>query len=180
MKKYAVVCAAVGLALTMIGVAPAAAQETGTVGLVMTSGSTVGLTISASDNVAIRPSVSFIRSSADTGGLADGERTTTGWAPGVSVLFYVKSWDATRLYLSPQWTYSRATSSDDGANESKSTGHVLAAMVGAQHNLGSRFAVFGETGLARSTAESTLDGFGLGNKTTTWSTRSIVGAILFF
>ena len=178
MKTYVVACAAVALAT--IGVAPAAAQETGSVGLVMMSGSSVGLTIQATDTIAIRPSVAFQRSTSDNGGPADADRTTTGWAPDVSVLFYVKSWDATRLYLSPQWTYTRVTSSDDGANESKSTGHSLSAMLGAQHNLGSRFAVFGETGLARSTAKASVGGFAVGAKNTSWTTRSTIGGILFF
>ena len=178
MKKYVVACAA-AVALMAAGVAPAAAQETGKTGLVMTSGSLVGLTFQAGDSVAIRPSVAFLRSTSEGGGLADGDRTSTGWAPGVSVLFYVKSWEATRLYVSPQWTYSRVTASDDGQNESKSTGHSLAAMLGAQHNLGSRFAVFGEVGLSRATAESD-NAFAIGSKTTTWSTRSTVGGILFF
>ena len=178
MKTYVVACAAAALAV--IGVTPAAAQETGSVGLVMMSGSSVGLTIQAADNIAIRPTVAFQRATSDNGGPADEERTSTGWAPGASVLFFVKSWDATRLYVSPQWTYARVTNSDDSANESKSTGHSLAAMIGAQHNLGSRFAVFGETGLSRSTTKASVGGFDVGGKTTSWTTRSTVGGILFF
>ena len=180
MKKYLAVCASAGLTLAVIGVTPAAAQEAGSVGLVMMSGSTVGLTIQASDNVAVRPSVAFLRSTAENGGPADEKRTSTGWVPGVSVLFYVKSWDATRFYVSPQWSYSRVTNDDDGTVASKTTGHSVSAMVGAQHNLGSRFAVFGETGLSRSTAKASVAGFDVGGKSTTWSTRSTVGGILFF
>jgi hypothetical protein len=179
MKKYVIGGMAVAVALTVIGVTPAAAQDSGTVGLVMMSGSSVGLTIQATDSVAIRPSVAFLRATADNGGLADGDRTSTGWAPGVSALFYVKSWEATRLYVSPQWTYSRTTSSDGGANESKTTGHSLSAMVGAQHNLGKRFAVFGESGLVRATTKSRV-GSAVFGKGTNWSTRSTIGAILFF
>ena len=178
MMKYVMAGAAAALALTVAGVAPAEAQDNKT-GVVMTSGSSVGLTFEVNDSVAIRPAVAFIRSTSDSGGLADGERTSTGWAPEVSVLFNLKSWDATRLYVSPQWSYSRTTSSDDGANESKSTGHSLAAMIGAQHNLGSRFAVFGEVGLGRATAKTRFLNV-VGGKTTSWSTRSTIGAILFF
>lgn len=180
MKKYGVGCSALALALMVASVSPAQAQEAGTVGLVMMSGTSVGVSIHASDSVAVRPSAAFARLTSDNGGLADGKRTATGWAPGINVLCYVKSWDATRLYVSPQWTYSHTTSSDDGANEAKATGHLLAAMLGAQHNLGGRFAVFGEVGLGRETSKNTGLGGAIGTKATTWSTRSTVGGILFF
>lgn len=179
MKTYLAGCATAALVMGL-SVTPAAAQETGSVGLLMGSGSTVGLTIQVTDKVAIRPSVGFVRSKSDSGGLADGERTTTGWAPGVDVTFKMKSWDATHLYLSPQWTYTRATASDDGANETTTTGHDFAGMVGVLHNLGTRFAVYGEAGLGRSTSKATfLEGV-VGGKMTSWSTRSAIGAILFF
>jgi hypothetical protein len=180
MKKCVVVCAVV-LAVTVIDVAPAAAQDAGKTGLMMTTDSSVGLTLRAGDSVAVRPSISFGRSTSDFGGLADGERTTTSWTPGVSVVFYVKSWDATRLYLSPQWMYSRSKSSDEGgANEVTSTGHSLAAMLGAQHNLGARFAVFGEVGVGRSSSEGTNLLGAINNSGHGWATRSTIGAILFF
>jgi hypothetical protein len=180
MKKYLGTCAAAAIVLTAITTAPAAAQEPGSTGLVMGSGSTIGLSIKAGSSVTVRPSVAFVRSTSENGGLADGDRTTTGWAPGVSVLFQVKSWDATKLYISPQWTYTRSTSSDDGENETKSTGHSLAAMLGAQHNLSNRFAVFGEVGLGRTSTDATYFEGTVGNKSTAWTTRSTIGAILFF
>lgn len=181
MRNYRGVCAAAAVALLVLGVAPAAAQDAGDVGLLMTSGSSVGVSIQAGESVAIRPSISFSRSTSEFGGIADGEVTSTGWAPGVSVVFYVKSWEGTRLYVSPQWTYSRSTSSEEGSSiELKSTGHSLSAMVGAQHNLGSRFAVFGEVGLGRMSAESEPSVGIVNNKATNWSTRSTIGGILFF
>jgi len=181
MKKYGVVCAALALAVTVIGVAPAAAQDSGNTGLVMTNGSSLGLTIKMTESVAVRPLISFNRSTADSGGLADGERTSTSWIPEVHVVFYVKTWDATRLYVGPQWAYSRGKSSDEGgANEVTSTGHSLAAMLGAQHNLGARFAVFGEVGLGRSTSEGTNLLGAINNSGHSWATRSAIGAILFF
>ena len=166
------------MALTAIGVTPAAAQEPGQVGLTMTSESTVGLTIQASRLIAVRPELGFIRVAAD-GGLPGGKRTSKSWSPGVSLLFHVKSWDNTRLYLAPRWMYSTTTSADvAGSSESKSSGHAVSAMLGAQHNITGRFAAFGEVGIGRSSSKT--DSPFAFSKSHYWATRSTVGAILFF
>jgi len=166
------------MALTTIGVMPAAAQEAGTVGLTLASESTVGLTIQATGRIAVRPEVGFTRSTSEGTG-SGGKRTTSSWSPGLSLLFYVKSWDNTRLYLSPRWLYSSLTSADAASSfESKATGNAVSAMLGAQHNITERFAAFGEVGIGRSSSKSDS---GLSSSSSNfWSTRSTVGAIVFF
>jgi hypothetical protein len=176
MRKFGV--GVLAAALIVIGAQAARAQEAGTVGLVMTSGSSVGLTIQATDAIALRPTISISRSTSP--GFADGERTTTAWSPGASLLLFVKSWDATRLYVSPQWVHNRATSNEAGTGELKATSNTFNAMLGVQHALGARFAVFGEVGGSRSSSESTSQGVSLGGKNTNWSSRSTIGGIFFF
>jgi hypothetical protein len=172
MRTFRLIAAA--LTLTTIAVVPALAQEPGNVGLTMTSGSVVGITIEANRWLSIRPEVVFSRATIEASG-ASNDLTTTFWGPGLSLLFHVKSWDATRLYLAPEWSYTRATTS---SSDTKSTGHSLFAMVGAQHQITNRFAAFGEAGLGRSTAKS--EGQFSSNSSRTWKTRSVVGVILFF
>ena len=176
MRTFTVVASVI--VLTTMGVMPAAAQDPGKVGLTMTSESTVALTIQASDSVAVRPELGFIRSSSDGTGLS-GKRTANSWSPGVSLLFKVKSWDSTHLYLSPHWTYSRTTIDDTpSVSESKSSGHTVSGMLGAQHNITNRFAVFGEVGIGRSSSKT--DGQFSTASSHYWATRSTVGATLFF
>lgn len=164
------------IVLTTIAVMPAMAQEPGRVGLLMTSDSNVGLRIEATERVAIRPEVGFIRTTSDSLG---GERTTTSWSPGLSLLFELKSWDRTGLYLAPRWTYSRTTTGDSpNTGSAKAAGHAVSAMIGAQHNITDRFGVFGEVGVGR-TSSKTESQFSTA-RAHYWSTRSAVGAILFF
>lgn len=180
MKKSAIVIAA--LALTVIGAAPARAQAPAKAGLTMSTGSSVGVVIPLGASVAVRPHVSFVRSATDYDGntFVTDEATSTTIAPGVSLLFTAATWNDTKFYLSPQYTYARNTSTAGGEDFPAATSHMVSGMIGVQHTLGARFAVFAETGLAWSrnrsnsgfTGENTITG-------TSWSTRSTVGGVLF-
>lgn len=168
----AAVCAAL-----VVGVSNAAAQNGPNTGLVMASGTTVGLQIAAGENIAIRPNASFQRTSHEFDGDSSGtSQTGTAWSAGADLLFYVTRWDKTRLYVSPQYSYLRATSN----SEAKATEHTAAVMVGAEHRLGTRFAVFGETGINWSRTRNTNS---VGINTTvskSLNATSVVGGILFF
>jgi hypothetical protein len=179
MRKYgmfAAVCAVMAL-----GASTAWAQSSAKVGLTMSSGSAIGIHVPIGDRAAVRPTLAFSRSTSDYVGsqFIDGSITSTTLAPGISVLFHVKSWDATRLYVSPQYTYTRLTSSSlDGAHGS----HGGAFMVGAQHGLGARFGVYAEGGIGWSHSKNTTSTQLTSSSITTnaWSTRATVGGILFF
>lgn len=180
MRKYGLiagVCA--GL---LLGASSASAQDTNKAGLTMSSGSTIGVLFPVSDKAAVRATLGFLRTTADYEGSAfiEDSITTTTFVPGASVLLYVRSWDTTRLYVSPQYTYSRLSSSS--ANASSNGQHNAAFMVGAQHSLGARFGMFAEAGLGWSHSE-TASSSQLATAlitSNTWGTRATVGGILFF
>jgi hypothetical protein len=180
MRKYGLiagVCA--GL---LVSASTASAQDTNKTGLTMSSGSSIGVLVPVGDNAAIRATLGFARATSDYVGsqFVDDSISTTTLIPGASVLFYLKSWDATRLYVSPQYSYSRVSSSSDNADARGS--HSAAFMVGAQHSLGARFGVFAEGGLGWSRSKSTVSSqFDTSSITSSaWSTRATVGGILFF
>ena len=174
MRRFRIVAGTI--VLTTVAVMPAMAQEPGKVGLVMTSDSNVALRIEVTERVAIRPEVGFIRTTTDSLG---SERTTTGWSPGLSLLFRIKSWDRTGLYLAPRWTYSRSTIGEtSNSGSGKATGHAVSGLIGAQHNITDRFGVFGEVGVGRTSSKNESQFSSVSAHY--WSIRSAVGGILFF
>lgn len=175
-KKVGVACAAVGLAL--IVVCPASAQSSSKVGIAMSSASAVGVYIPVGDRFAIRPQMVLQRTTTKPSGAAP-ETTQSMLAPGVALLLTLTNWDSTRVYASPQYVYSRATADTNGS-VSRGVAHVVNAMIGAQNQLGSRFAVFGEVGLSWSKAQNTLSTGVVGTGSRSWTTRSTIGGILFF
>lgn len=177
MKKCGVMCAASALVLTVIGASPASAQSASKAGLTMSSGSAIGVYIPLGDQVTIRPQIAFQRTTAELP--VGGSTTATTWSPGVSLLLTLKTWDSTRLYVSPQYVYSRGNAESNGS-ESKGTAHSVTGIIGAQHTLGSRFAVFGEVGMGWSKAESKSSTGTAGATSRVWTTRSTIGGILFF
>ena len=158
--------------------APAFAQQPSKVGLTLGFPSSLGLVIPVSDNVTLRPDLSFQRTTTDFEGqftVVD-SRTASSLAGGVSVLFYVTSVDKLRTYVSPRLAYSRAWSSDD----TKGTAWTVTGSFGGEYSLSDRFAVFGEVGLAwaRATSDSST---GLSTtRSTSWATRSGIGGIIYF
>ena len=176
MKKLSFVCAA--LAVTVVGASTASAQSASKAGLTMSSGSAIGVYISLGDQVTIRPQIAFQRTTTELP-VGVGNATVTTWTPGVFLILTVKTWDSTRLYVSPQYVRSRAKAKSNGS-ESTGTLHSVNGMIGAQHTLGSRFAVFGEVGMGWSKAESKSSTGTTGNTSRAWTTRSTIGGILFF
>ena len=165
-----------------IGASTASAQDAAKVGLTLSSGSTIGLHVPLGDRAAIRPTLGFSRTTSDYIGssFVEGSITSTVLAPGASVIFYLKSLDATRLYFSPQYTYSRLSASND--DDSPRAGHNGAFMIGAQHGLGSRFGVYAEGGIGWSYSKNIVNTQLTDSsiKTRSWSTRATVGGMLFF
>ena len=165
----------------MLGASTASAQDASAAGLTLSSNA-IGIHVPAGDRAAIRPTLGFSRNTSDYEGsqFIEDSITTTTLVPGVAVLLYLKSWDDTRLYVSPQYTYSRLSSNIDG--DEPRNAHSGAFMVGAQHGLGARFGLFAEGGLGWTRSKSTSPGNTLPASvtTTTWGTRATVGGILFF
>jgi hypothetical protein len=100
------------------GVDMALAQEPDHVGITMGFPTSVGVLCPLGAHFAIRPEFSWAHTSDVTtetgfvGGLPGASLTSsdaTHLAGGVSVLVYVRRWDALRAYVSPRFTYSKAT-----------------------------------------------------------------------
>ena len=172
-----------GVLAASLTATPALAQEPGDVGVTISAPSAIGLVWHATPRLAVRPdlSFSFSESDAEVGGDLDSHSFSLGG----SVLFYTGRWDNLQTYVSPRVSYSWSSSSlvSGGTTfDSTTDGWSLAGTFGAQYMLGTRFAVFGEAGLAYSslTAEAP-SAFG-DNERTTWSfgTRTLIGATLYF
>lgn len=161
-----------------VAATPAFAQEPSKVGLTLGFPSSLGLVIPVSDNVTLRPDLSFQRTTTDFEGqftVVD-SRTASSLAGGVSVLFYVTSVDKLRTYVSPRLAYSRAWSSDDA----KGTAWIVTGSFGGEYSLSDRFAVFGEVGLAWARATSDSSSGLSTTRSTSWTTRSGIGGIIYF
>lgn len=178
MRTYGILTAV--CAVLTLGAATASAQDSAKTGLTMSSNSAIGILVPLGDKAAVRPHLRISRSTSDYEGsqfIHDSASSTT-LVPGADVLFFLKSWDTTRLYVSPQYTYSRSSASRDGEDDEPEATHGGAFMVGVQHGLGARFGVYVEGGLnwTRNKSQS-----GLSSVTTNvWSSRATVGGILFF
>ena len=163
---------------------PAAAQEKGDVGLTVSAPSAVGVIWHVSTRVALRPDVSFSfgETDADSANLPD--ISSHSFTLAGSALFYTGRWDNLQTYFSPRLSYSWAGSSTQGSGpeiESSQNGWGLSGSFGAQYSLGSRFAVFGEAGLAYSSSSSETSSV-LTLERTTWAfgSRTAVGCTLYF
>ena len=174
-----------GLAVIIASLIPAfaSAQEAGKVGVTMGFPASVGVIWHASEKLAVRPEFSFTHSSTDSS-ITDANTDTV--ALGVTVLFYTKKWDNAAMYLAPRFNWSHGSSeaeSDSGDFDSSSSGdsYSYSGSLGAQGWIGSRFSVFGEVGLAYSTASSESDSpFSSEIKNKSFSIRSGVGVVLYF
>lgn len=180
MKKIFGVCMASAAAVMILGVTPVMAQDASRVGLVFGKGSQVGVHIPVGDSVAIRPAVAWIKTSVEYEGamFVANEASNRTLVPSVDLLFYLKAWDNTRVYLSPQYLYTRSTRTTDGEDETNDS-HTFRAMIGVQQSVGSRFAVFGEAGLEHDRWSS--EGLSLSSTTNrAWSTRTTFGGMFMF
>jgi hypothetical protein len=172
--------------------ATANAQEAGQIGITMGYPASIGVVWHVSDGVAVRPEISFSRSSSDNEFSSD----TTTVSAGASGLFYLSRWDQVRAYVSPRFSYGHATSESGGTLglSLKSSTYNVVGSFGAQYTPHKRFAVFGETGVgySHSTSSSTyaipsllLEGRSPTRPTTTstltgFSTRTGVGVVFYF
>ena len=173
-----------GLVLLSISAAPARAQDKGDAGLAISVPTSIGVIWHASDRLAIRPDVTFgINETDGEGTLPD--ISSKSFTLGVSALLYTHRWDELRLYFSPRFIYSHATTSIDGAvniSDSTLSSWGVAGSIGAQYALGSRFGLFTEAGLLYSSQRSeTPSSIGGADRTTwTFGPRTVVGGVLYF
>ena len=150
------------LGVIVFGLIPstASAQAKGKMGVTMGFPASAGLLWHVTEDVAVRPEVSFGWNSSEAGASeAEGSNFTTG----ASVLFYLRKCDNMAAYASPRYAFGRSTSTSissfGGESERTSHSHLFSGSFGAQYWLGERFSVFGELGLVyqRSTADANLD-----------------------
>lgn len=175
-----------GVAALVMAMLPsqAFAQEEGKVGVTMGFPSGLGLLWHVTEDIAIRPELTFSWASSESDfGDSDG----FGIGTGVSALFYLNRSDNLATYISPRYSFSRATTERrfdedvpviDPETETTSRSHAFSGSFGAQYFLGSRFSVFGEVGLTylRSSSDSE---FGEDPTSSTFGTRSQVGVVLY-
>src|SRR5262245_18355091 len=161
-------CLMLGVSMVLSVSANALAQDAGQVGVTLGYPAAVGVIWHVTDNVAVRPEISFstgssenpvINSGLSLPGLTDdlGESSSTAVTAGVSGLFYFGKWDKLRAYMSPRSTYSRLTS-ESGSTfsiDGRDSGYTITGSFGAHYQLHRRFAVFGETGFGYSHTHTT-------------------------
>ena len=105
-----------GIALCALSTTTAWAQDKGDTGLTISAPSAIGLIWHASDRLAIRPDFSFGFTETDGEGTLP-DISSKSFTLGVSALLYTHRWDELRLYVSPRFTYSHATTSIDNPIE---------------------------------------------------------------
>jgi opacity protein-like surface antigen len=174
------------VALTMALLpSPAFAQEEGKIGVTMGFPTGLGVLWHVTENIAIRPELTFSWSSSDSDfGDSDG----FGIGTGLSALFYLNRSDNLATYVTPRYSFTRATTERrfepdvpviDPETETTSRSHTFSGSFGAQYFLGSRFSIFGEAGLSYMRTSSDSD-FGSDPTSSTFGTRSQVGVVLYF
>jgi len=167
----------------------AQAQEVGQVGVTMGYPASVGILWHVSDDLALRPEFGFTRISSDSTFSSDATTVNVG----ASALYYLSKWDQVRAYVSPRFTYGHGSSGGSGTISTSSTNSSYGGVgsFGVQYSPHKRFAVYAETGLGYSHSENSTTSVvsvPTGSivqpittaTTSTWSTRSGVGVILYF
>jgi len=154
------------------------AQEHGNVGISIGYPAAVGVLWHATDTVAIRPDFRISGSSTDPSGVE-------GWTygAGVSALFYLRTADNVRTYVSPRVDYQRnsTTITSLGIEQTRtSNAWGVAGSFGAEYTPNRRFGVFGEIGFGysrlKADALSTIVAETTGHG---WGTRAGVGVIFY-
>lgn len=195
-----------------IALLPAAtsAQPTKPVAVTLGYPAAVGLLWHVNDRLAVRPDVTLNRSETKTtltstttnlfgGGLSTttttSTQTDTTWSTGISLLVTLADLDDLRLYLVPRVSYLRASTSSEattgslgglgdlGAFESTNDGVTVLGGFGAHYMLGTRAALFAESGVQylRQSFSSGIGGVS-GTKSTVTSVglRTAVGVAVYF
>jgi opacity protein-like surface antigen len=178
-------------ALVLFGSIPtsAAAQDQHTVGVTMGYPASIGVLWHVSPRVAIRPEFSFATTSNEftsaLGTVTASDLSAIG--VGASGIFYLTDVNKLRTYVSPRFTYSRATSSTEangvsGGSDGSGRTYSAGAAFGAQYALGDRFSVFGEVGVGYAHQKSSSDTQTFQSSTVShaWSSRTGVGVVLYF
>ncbi len=171
---------------SVVCVSTASAQDTRSFGVTMGYPASIGVLWHMNETVAIRPEFSFdffsSKSENDSPLATDTSQDGHSVSVGLSALFYFARWDMTRAYLVPRYAYSRTSSSLEGPfsilRDSTGNAHDASVSFGAQHNLGDRFAIYGELGFAyeRLTTDITTSEL----RTSRFGTRSGVGVVVYF
>jgi hypothetical protein len=169
-------------------------QAAGKVGLTTGFPAGIGIQWHLSDKVAIRPEITFSTSSTETATNSfESEGDSWTISTHISALFYLSTDDRLRTYVSPRFTWSHASSTNQlssallnpitGVTTSESTttgdGYGLAGSFGAQYGLGDRFVVFGELGLSYAHATTKLSTIPTKSTTNGFGTRA-AGGIVFY
>jgi hypothetical protein len=156
-----------GVSMVVSVGANAFAQDAGQIGVTLGYPAAVGVIWHVTDNVAVRPEISFstgstesptVRATLSLPSVDLGETSSTTVTAGVSGLFYFGEWDKLRAYASPRYTYARLTS-DSGSTFStdiRNSAYTVTGSFGAQYQLHRRFAVFGETGFGYTHTRTTF------------------------
>jgi len=172
-----------GIALCCLSASTAWAQEKGDTGLTISAPSAIGVIWHASDRLAFRSDFAFGFNETDGEGTLP-DISSKNFTIGVSALLYTHRWDELRLYVSPRFAYSHATTTISAPldlGDSISSTWSAAGSIGGQYALGTRFGVFAEAGLSYSSQQSE-SGLSSAPDRTTWTfgTRTAVGGILYF
>lgn len=201
MRPLALVAAALALLP-----ATATAQPTKPVAVTLGYPAAVGVLWHVTDRLAVRPDVTLNRSqtkttaTSTTSGLFGGSsaatssstQTDTTWSAGVSLLVTLADVDDLRVYFVPRVSYLRATTSSDTSVlgltglegfSSDNDGVTVLGGVGAHYMLGTRAAVFAESGVQylRQTFSSSVLGItGTTSTATSVGLRSAVGFAVYF
>jgi hypothetical protein len=154
--------AAAVLSLTFAAATEARAQETNRIGLLMGVPALVGFDWELSERVGLRPDFSFTLAS-----------STRALSAGLSGVFYVRRWDALRVYVSPRFSHTLNRNVAGGGFTT--TTSSASGSLGGQYALASRFSIFAEVGAAYTHSRQSSNA-----STNAIANRSAVGAILFF
>ena len=182
MNSYVRVCAIVlfSLALLIGGESRASGQDR-SVGLMVAAPTLIGIDLPLSDRLAVRPGISFSRSSSDFATVS-GTRTdsTTSFSFSVSLPITVKQMERTRMYIAPLFAAQgfTASSSDGRLAGTSSTLWSGGGAVGFQGDIATRLTLFGEAGFTWGSRSSSSDPDDFNN--TTSQTVAKVGVIFRF
>jgi hypothetical protein len=179
--RVALTVAAVFLLAPSVGYS----QERPGTGLVTGYPGAVGIIWHVSDRVAIRPDFSFSWSSTNLPGVSQSTYKNSRYGFGVNGLFYVRTIDNLRFYVSPRVSYTRVRSTSGSSGPtSTATGVHPSGLFGAQYSLHRRFAVYGEAGAGYSRLTSKSEGSQFSTafeqKGHAWATVTAVGVIVYF
>lgn len=172
---------------------PAAAQESGQVGVAMGYPGSIGIIWHASDRMAIRPDFNLTKTTSENTGGFSGSKVD-GWALGfgLSALIYTGKKDNLRTYFSPRFAYGRSSTDSDSSSSTSSSettanSYTFSGSFGAQYSLSRRFSVYGEAGLLYSRNDATFKSSALLSGVTTgtttshgFGTRGAVGVVVYF